>query len=189
MSAEIATALVVIDTQKAFLAGRDEGYPWANPDAPARIADLIAGFRAKGLAVVHVHHHGLDPADSFHADNPLAAPMDEAAPVAGERVVIKHGSSAFIGTGLEEMLRKAGLTRLVLAGGAANYCVESTARMAGNLGFDTVVVGDALINFQKTLRDGRVMPPGDVLAMTLANLSGDFAEIAMTEDVLRGVGG
>lgn len=189
MTEDKATALVVIDTQKAFVADRDAGYPWANPQAPARIADLIAGFRAKGLAVVHVHHHGLDPEDSFHADNPLSAPMDEAAPLPGERVVIKHGSSAFIGTGLEDMLRDAGFTRLVLAGGAANYCVESTARMAGNLGFDTVVVGDALINFQKTLRDGRVMPPGDVLAMTLANLSGDFAEIALTQDVLNGVGG
>lgn len=185
----MTTALVVIDVQKAFIADRDEGYPWANPEAPARIAALLAAFRTKGLPVIHVHHHGPDPSDSFHADNPLSAPMDEAVPQPGERIVIKHGSSAFIGTGLEALLRDAGFDRLVLAGGAANYCVESTARMAGNLGFDTTVVGDALINFQKTLRDGRVMPPGDVLAMTLANLSGEFAKIASTEDILTAVAG
>ena len=56
--------------------------------------------------------------------------------------------------------------------------------MAGNLGFDTIVVGDALINFQRTLRDGRVFPPGDVLAMTLANLDGEFARIVDTAQVL-----
>jgi nicotinamidase-related amidase len=171
----MARALVVIDVQKAFLADRDAGYPWANPAALERIAELLADFRARGEAVVHVHHHGTDPADSFHPANPLSVPIEATAPTEGERVVIKQGSSAFIGTGL--------------AGGAANYCVESTARMAGNLGFATTVVGDALINFQKTLRDGRVMPPGDVLAMTLANLDGEFASIATTDEVLSGQGG
>jgi nicotinamidase-related amidase len=187
--AEKPPTLVVIDTQQAFVADRDEGYPWANPEADQRIGGLIAGFRAAGLPVLHVHHHGLDPADSFHADNPLSRPMAVAEPVAGETVVIKHGSSAFIGTGLEALLRETGQERLVLCGGAANYCVESTARMAGNLGFDTVVVGDALINFQKTLRDGRVMPPQDVLAMTLANLDGEFARVMSSAEVLADLPG
>lgn len=176
--------LVVIDTQQAFVADRDPGYPWANPEADLRIGGLIAAFRAAGLPVVHVHHHGLDPADSFHADNPLSRPMAVAEPAVGEAVVIKHGSSAFIGTGLEAMLRAAGQARLVLCGGAANYCVESTARLAGNLGFDTRVVGEALINFQKTLRDGRVMPPQDVLALTLANLDGEFARVVSSDEIL-----
>ncbi|MCF8511919.1 MAG: hypothetical protein K9G43_10755 [Rhodobacteraceae bacterium] len=37
------------------------------------------------------------------------------------------------------------------------------------------VVAEALINFQKTLRDGRLMPPADVLAVTLATLDGGSA--------------
>ena len=180
----MATALLVIDAQKDFLARRDEGYSWGNPDAEARIADLLAGFRAAGQAVIHIHHHGTDPADGFHPDNPLSAPMAAALPLPEEPVVIKHGSSAFIGTGLEQTLRDAGFDRLVLAEGAANYCVDSTARMAGNLGFDTIVVSDALINFQRSLRDGRVFPPGDVLAMTLANLDGEFGRIADTAQML-----
>ncbi len=179
--------LIVIDTQEAFVADRDAGYPWANPEADLRIGGLIAAFRAAGLPVVHVHHHGLDPADRFHADNLLSAPMAVARPAAGEAVVIKHGSSAFIGTGLEAMLRDGGHGPLVLCGVAANYCVESTARMAGNLGFDTRVVADALINFQKTLRDGRVLPATDVLAVVLANLDGEFARIMSADEVLAEV--
>jgi nicotinamidase-related amidase len=183
----MTTALVVIDTQKSFEADRDSGYPWGAPGADARIGGLIAAFRDAGLPVVHVHHNGLDPRDSFHADNPLSAPMAVAVPAPGEPVVIKHGSSAFIGTGFEAMLRDAGFDRLVLVGGAANYCVESTARMAGNLGFDTVVVGDALMNFQKTLRDGRVLPAEDVLAVTLANLDGEFARVVSADEMLAEV--
>ena len=73
--------------------------------------------------------------------------MAAALPSPDEPVVITHGSSAFIGTGLEQTLREAGFDRLVLAGGAATYCVDSTAPKAGNPGFDATVVDDARINF------------------------------------------
>lgn len=185
----LSPTLVVIDVQDAFRHDRDEGYPWANPDAPQKIAAMIAAFREHGLPVVHVHHHGSDPTDGFHPDNPLSAPMAEATPAPGEVVVIKHGSSAFIGTGLEDMLRGAGQEKLVIIGGAANYCVESTSRMAGNLGFDTTVVGDALINFQKTLRDGRVLSPEDVLEVVLANLDGEFARVVSSAELLAELAG
>ena len=105
----MATALVVIGVQDAFIADRDEGYPWANPDAPDKIAALLAGFRKAGLPVIHVHHHGTDPRDSFHPSKPTAAPMQAATPVAGEAVVIKTGSSAFIGAGLEATLARGGI--------------------------------------------------------------------------------
>ncbi len=177
------TALLVIDLQEAMRADRDAGYPWANPDAPETAGRLRAAFHASGLPVLHIHHHGTDPADGFHPDNPLSVAMAEVTPVAGEAVVIKHGSSGFIGTGLEALLRDQGITALVIVGGEANMCVESTARMAGNLGFQTTIVADALVNFQRTLRDGRVMPPETVLEMSLANLS-SFARIASSTEVL-----
>ena len=180
----MSTALLVIDTQMAFVQDRDEGYPWANPEADARIAALLAAFRREHLPVIHVHHHGTDPRDRFHPDQPGVAAMPAAAPIAGEPVFVKTGSSAFIGTGLQDHLAAEGITGLVIVGGAANYCVDTSTRMAGNLGYTTTVVEDALINFQKTLRDGRVMPPADVLALTLANLDGEFAHVASTAEIL-----
>jgi nicotinamidase-related amidase len=178
------TALLVIDVQMAFVARRDAGHFWANPDADASIATLLAAFRVQGLPVIHVHHHGTDPADDFHAEAPGAVVQPAAAPMDAEPVFIKHGSSAFIGTDLLQHLADQGISGLVIVGGAANYCVESTARMAGNLGFSTTVVGDALINFGARLRDGRRMPAADVLALTLANLDGEFAHIASTNEIL-----
>jgi nicotinamidase-related amidase len=169
-------------------ADRDAGYPWANPDAPETAGRILAAFRAAGLPVVHVHHHGTHPDDGFHPDNPLSRAMPEVAPVPEEIVVIKRGSSGFIGTGLEDLLRGAGYTSLVVVGGEANMCVESTTRMAGNLGFTTTVVADALVNFQRTRRDGVIVPPRDVLEMALANLS-SFARIVESDVVLAEVQG
>ena len=56
--------------------------------------------------------------------------------------------------------------------------------MVGNLGFDTRVAGDGLINLQKTLRDGRVLPAADVLAVVLANLDGEFARVVSSAEIL-----
>jgi nicotinamidase-related amidase len=179
----MGTALVVIDLQDAMRDTRDAANPWANPGAVEAAAQVLAGFRAAGLAVVHVHHHGLDPADEFHPDNPLSAPMPEMVPLPGEAVVIKHGSSGFIGTELEALLRAAGHDRLVMVGGEANMCVESTTRMAGNLGFQTMVVADALINFGRRARDGREISTEAVLDMTLSNLRA-FAKIVESGEVM-----
>ncbi len=180
----MTTALLVIDVQMAFVTRRDAGHAWANPQADASIATLIAAFRDQDLPVIHVHHHGLDPVDDFHVDAPGAVVQPAAAPAMDEPVFIKHASSAFIGTELSQHLADQGINALVIIGGAANYCVESTARMAGNLGFTTTVVGDALINFGARLHDGRKMPAADVLALTLANLDREFAHVASTNEIL-----
>lgn len=177
------TFLLVIDLQEAMRAECAVAGPWANPQAPAVAGALLAAFRAAGLGVVHVHHHGDDPADGFHPENPLSRPMAEVAPLNGEPVVIKHGSSGFIGTGLEDLLRKSGARSLVVVGGEANMCVESTTRMAGNLGFRTTVVADALVNFARPLRDGSLAAPQMVLEMSLANLT-SFARISDSATVL-----
>ena len=183
----MATALLVIDVQMDFVARRDSGMVWGNPAAETSIATLLAAFRDKGLPVLHVHHNDPNPEDSFNADQPGSAVQPLAAPLPGEAVFVKHGSSGFIGTGLAEYLGTEGITGLVIVGGAANYCVESTARMAGNLGYATTVVGDALINFRQKLRDGREMAAADVLALTLANLDGEFAHIASVNEILTQV--
>jgi nicotinamidase-related amidase len=178
------TALVVIDVQQAFAMRRDRGNPWANPGAEQAIAALLAAFRQRRLPVIHVHHHGTDPADDFRLDLPSGQIMACAAPLAEEVVVVKSGSSAFIGTDLADHLAGLGNPPLVIAGGAANYCVNSTARMAGNLGYQVTVASDALINFGQRLGDGRMMPAGDVLALTLADLDGEFGRVETSGQII-----
>jgi nicotinamidase-related amidase len=175
--------LIVIDLQEAMRAERTSEWPWANDDAPQVAGRLLADFRAKGGRVIHVHHHTDWPGDGFNPDNPLCAAMAEVAPIPGEDIVVKHGSSAFIGTDLAARLD--GVTDLVICGGEANMCVESTVRMAGNLGFKVTLVADALVCFPREGRNGQVFPPQAVLDMSLANLRG-FARISTCEEVLSG---
>jgi nicotinamidase-related amidase len=183
----MAEALLLIDVQMDFATRREAGRPWGNPEADLRIAELLAAFRAKGLPVWHVHHHGTDPRDPLHKDAAGSAVQPCAAPLPGEPVVIKQTSSAFVHTGLEAALRDAGITELVIAGGAANFCVESTTRMAADLGFRARLAEDALINLGSRLRDGTQVPASQVLAMSLANLDGEFAELTSAAEVIAGL--
>ena len=79
----MATALLVIDARKDFIARRDEGYPWGNPDAEARIADLLAGFRAAGLAVIHIHPTWHRPGGWVSPRQPAVSPNGGGPAIAG----------------------------------------------------------------------------------------------------------
>ena len=66
-------------------------------------------------------------------------------PLPGEVVIQKFVNSAFIGTNLEEQLREDKCNAVVVVGLTTNHCVETTTRMAGNLGFTTYLVSDATL--------------------------------------------
>jgi len=100
---------------------------------------------------------------------------------------VKHVNSAFIGTDLEARLHDAGISTLVIVGLVANYCVESTARMSGNLGFDTWVVGDATAAYDRPGPDGTIHRAADIHAMTLMNLHDEYATITTTEETIAAV--
>jgi nicotinamidase-related amidase len=74
--------------------------------------------------------------------------------IEGEPVIVKRVNSAFIGTDLEMQLRAADIKTLVICGATTNHCVETTARMAGNLGFDARLVRDATWTFDPVGPDG-----------------------------------
>lgn len=179
-----ATALLVIDVQMAFVERDEEGIPRSTPSAEDNIGRLLEQFRAGNGHVIHVHHHSLESESAFREDRSGSRVQELAAPSENEAVYIKHANSAFIGTTLEEDLRQRSLTHLVLCGGTANHCVETTCRMAGNLGFDVFYVSDAVWAYGGTGPDGRVHTADEVLSMSLFNLDGEFATVMMTDQVL-----
>ncbi|MGB0507487.1 MAG: isochorismatase family protein [Pikeienuella sp.] len=178
------TALLVIDVQMAFVHDDAEGAERSCPEAYDNIAGLLAEFRQRGDKVVHIHHHGLDEADPFHVDAPGAVVQPFAAPVDGEEIVIKHVASAFTATSLEADLRAAGVERLVICGATANHCAESTARAAGNLGFDTYYASDAVWAYGATGPDGVAHSAEQIHSVTLANLHGEFATVMPAVEIM-----
>ena len=181
-------ALIVVDVQRAFDEWEAAGQRRNNPDAVARIAELLLAFRELGLPVFHIRHESTDPRSHFWPTKSGYIVKEEAQELEGEVVITKRVNSSFIGTGLEDMLRSSGIKRLVICGATTNHCVETTTRMAGNLGFDPFLVRDATWTFDRVGPDGDVHTAADIHAMTLANLHGEFATITSTADLLREIG-
>jgi nicotinamidase-related amidase len=177
------TALIIIDMQKAM---RSPALPPRNnPDAEDNIARLHAAWRAAGLPVISVRHISRSPSSVFAPGQAGAEFQERFMPLAHEHVVEKNVPDAFINTGLESWLHARGIRRLVIVGVSTNNSVEASARTAGNLGFETVVVADACFTFEKLDFGGTWRSAEDVHMMALGNLHGEYAEVRMTEDVLR----
>ena len=68
-------------------------------------------------------------------------------PRENELVVDKNASSAFNGTGIDQLLRNMKLDTLVVTGMATDMCVETTARDAADRGYNVIVVEDATATF------------------------------------------
>ena len=178
------TALIVVDVQRAFDEWEAAGRRRNNPQAVARIVDLLAAFRDSGAPIFHIRHEGTKPNSSFRPDRSGYAVKNEAREREGEPVIIKRVNSAFIGTDLESRLRAAGITTVVICGATTNHCVETTTRMAGNLGFDANLVRDATWTFDQVGPDGDAHAAEDIHAMTLANLNGEFAIIVTSAQAI-----
>jgi nicotinamidase-related amidase len=181
------TALIVVDVQRAFDEWEAAGKRRNNPEAVARIADLLAAFRTSGAPIFHIRHASMRPDSSF-APGATGYPVkDEAREIEGEPVIVKRVNSAFIGTDLEHRLRSAGISTVVICGATTNHCVETTTRMAGNLGFDARLVRDATWTFDRVGPDGDAHSAEDIHAMTLVNLNGEFARIVSAAEAIAGL--
>jgi nicotinamidase-related amidase len=176
-------ALIIIDVQKGFDDPR-----WGrrnNPEAEANIARLLEAWRRSGRPVFHVQH------SSRLRDSPLSPKAaghvikESVAPRRGEPVIKKSVNSAFIGTGLEKRLRRRGIRTVVVTGLTTDHCVATTARMAGNLGFETYVVSDATATFDREGADGKRYSAKEVHAVNLASLNQEFAKIVTTNALLE----
>lgn len=174
--------LLPIDLQMAILHPK-----WGvrnNPEAEAKIGRLYAFWREKGWPIWHVAHDEPNPASSYYEHGPGNAFRPEFAPLPGETVIRKRVNNAFIGTGLEEKLRDAGHSRLVIAGVITNNSVEATVRMAGNLGFETILVADGCYTFGRTDWNGKAWSAEDVHALALANLDGEYCRVVSAADLI-----
>jgi nicotinamidase-related amidase len=176
------TALIIIDVQQAF-----DDPKWGrrnNPMAEKNISRLISSWRSEKRPIVHIQHCSAEPESPLRPELPGWQFKPEAAPIDGEPVIRKTVNSAFIGTELESYLKGNGMERLVIVGLTTDHCVSTTARMAGNLGFTTMLVSDATATFDRKGPDGKAYRAEDIHAIHLASLDGEFCKVVTTDSLI-----
>jgi nicotinamidase-related amidase len=172
-----ASALVVIDLQKAIV-----GLSTEPPvqDIVSRTQQLVRAFRERQLPVVLVNVSGRAPGRTDAGLPKYQLPDDwtdllpELERHPDDYLVTKKRLGAFIGTSLDDYLRKRGVTQVVLVGVATSVGVESTARSAYDLGYNVTLVVDAMTD----------MPP-DMHRHSIEKVFPRLGETTTTEEVLR----
>jgi nicotinamidase-related amidase len=154
----VTTALAIVDMQNDFvMPGTPFGFPNARKVIPA-VQSALAFFREMALPVFFIiRHHRPDGSDieftrraAFLAGPKYALPGTKGAeviaalaPLPGEAVIVKPRFSAFMATEFDFMLRRLGVTRLVLCGTQYPNCIRATAFDSIALGYETTVLTDA----------------------------------------------
>lgn len=178
-------ALLLIDVQQGF---RDEHY-WGgnrnNRQAENNIQKLITHWRARNWPVIHVKHNSITESSPLNPAHPGNKLMEFAEPHGQEPLFQKQVNSAFIGTSLQAYLEAQHIRRLLITGFITDHCVSTTARMAGNLGYEVYVAEDATATFDRVDYDGNKVSAEVIHRFALISLHQEFATITSTETMLQ----
>jgi nicotinamidase-related amidase len=177
-------ALIIIDVQKAFY-----DPSWGNrnnPEAEENIVKILDHWRETSRPIFHIQHVSRTNENSlFHISKSSHEFKEMIQPHEGEPIIQKTVNSSFIGTDLQDRLRSNGMDSVVIVGLTTNHCVETTTRMAGNLGFNTYLVSDATATFDRIGPDGKIYLAEDIHQMTMVNLNEEFATIIDTHSLIE----
>jgi nicotinamidase-related amidase len=179
-------ALIVIDVQKGF-ANYDVPGERNNPDCEANVAKLVDAWRVAGQPVVFVRHDSVLPTSVLR---PGQEGNDFKDALTGEPDVLitKSVNSAFYGKpDLDAWLKERNINSVAICGIQTNMCCETTARMAGNLGYDTWFVLDATHTFAKQVGDVKLSAEA-LSQATAVNLDGEFARVLNTVEAISLLG-
>lgn len=178
--------LLVIDVQQG-MHDPSKG-PRNNPEAEENLARILDAWRSSGRPVINVKHNSIHATSVFHQRHPGNEIQEFARPKSDEPLIEKSANCAFVGTNLEQRLRNAGVTTLVIVGFVTNHCVETTARIAGDLGFATFVISDATAAFDRVGPDGKTYPADLIHNVALTSIHDEFATVVDTGTVLDSIG-
>ncbi|WP_206862302.1 cysteine hydrolase family protein [Lysobacter changpingensis] len=177
------SALIPIDVQCGF-----DLPPWPprnNPAMEANALRVLDAWRRAGLPLIHVRHDSVMEGSVLAPGHPGNAHRPGFVPLEGEPLVTKSVNAAFIGTDLDLRLRRLNIDTVVLFGISTDMCVSTTARVAANLGYRTIVIGDACACFDLKDADGSVIPADAIQRAHLATLRAEFAQVEESGAVIE----
>jgi nicotinamidase-related amidase len=179
---ERAVALIVVDMQSGL---DDPQYgERCNLDCEINIQRLLSAWRHAAQPVLYTQHI------SQRSNSPLAegsagnAIKQELAPLESETVFRKSTNSALKSTELLRALQDINPSALVIVGMATDACVTATAREAKDLGYVTIVVGDACATFSRSGPEGTAYAATTVQGVSLAALAASGIEVCSANQAI-----
>lgn len=180
----MTNAMIIIDVQESF---RQQA-SWADisrPDIVERTNHLVDHARLSGDLVVWVLHAEPGSGGPFDPQSGLVELQPGLHAEPDDLRVTKTSHNAFTTTNLHQQLIARGIARLRLAGIRVEQCVETTARLASDMGHEVDLVLDATATHPLARHDGvGTISPEDVVARTAAALSGRFATITTIDQIV-----
>ena len=166
-------ALLIVDMQPGLFYGPEK--PHDAERVLHNILELIRKAREAGTAILAARHTG-----------PQGSPIESGAPAwqllpelgvdeSRDFVFNKTRPSCFFGTGLAVRLAELGVDELVIAGMKTQYCIDTSCRVAAELGFKPVLVSDA-----HTCMDTPLASAAQIIAHHNFTLGGPFARLVDT---------
>lgn len=173
------SVLLIVDMQVGVLAPA-----WEADRAVAHAARVVARAREAGVPVIWVQHAD----EEMPVGSPAWQWVPALVPQEGELRMHKQHNSAFEDTTLEAELARFGVTHLVLAGAATNWCIRATAYAALERGYDLTLVADAHTTRDTPLDNGVVLSAQAMvndlnLVMTWLSYPGRRNTVATAEQV------
>jgi nicotinamidase-related amidase len=190
-------ALVVIDVQESFRQ-RPIWAATSNPEIVKQVSRLTEAFRERGDLVVWVLHAEPGTGAVFDPELGFVRLMAGLEPAAGEPVLTKSSHNSFTTTNLQQLLTLAGIGEVTVCGIRTEQCVETTARVASDLGYEVVFAIDATAtnpiehpdapagrSIEEILADPRTLGVDEILRRTEYVLAGRFAKVKTVEELTR----
>ncbi|HEL2356941.1 TPA: cysteine hydrolase [Streptococcus suis] len=167
------SALLVIDIQSMPV----EDQPYAIAERLTLRQDSLAKARQAGIEVIHVRHYDQELVKGT-ADweiHPLVAPLEN------EVIFDKTFNSPFKETGLHAYLQEKGIEQLIIMGMATNFCIDTTIKVAFELGYKVAVIQDGTTTGYSGKLDAK-----DLIDHYQNIWSWNFAQVDRLENIIRG---
>lgn len=177
------SVLVIVDAQKEYLEGNVK--LTGIEDALVEIQSLLKRAREANTPIFHIVHHTMPGAPIFDPEGPMVDIIDSVKPEANESVIAKNLPSSFVGTDLEEQIKKTNRSNIILSGFMTHMCINATARSAQERSFNTTIVGNACATRELPSTSGETVAAQTVHSSNLASLADLVATIVDSQDSIN----
>jgi nicotinamidase-related amidase len=177
-----AIPLLVVDMQVGL---DDPQYgERCNPSCEVNVQRLLSAWRNAHQPVLFTRHISLRPGSPLAQGSAGNSIKQGVSPLHGEAIFQKSVNSALKNPELLEAVKSFNPAAVVVVGMATDACVTATAREAKDLGYTTVVVGEACATFSRLSPAGQSYAAATVQEVSLAALAASGIQVCAASEAI-----